>query len=521
MKKYMRRTALLLLVLLLLLPLACCKPDKLAYYEKLLAKHEGIISLKVWSYYNNEQAAAFLENVDKFNATVGKEKRIYVSSENHSGVSILTQAMEASARGDINAKPLPNIFQSYTDDLLMLNNKYDIAAPLQNYFDDEELDNYVDGFLSEGYFGDNLFIIPVAKSTEIFMLNLTDWNKFADEVNGVSLDDLNTVEGITEVAKKYYDWSGKAFFGRDAMANYILHSAASCGVELFGTSDGKTVFNADKDLFRKIYDNYYVPYVKGYFARGINFRSSDVGKGLIAGYVGSSASADYFPSSVRVDDDSTYKIDCHVSAVPLFQGAQKYAIQQDAGFAVTKSDEVTEYASSLFLKFLSDEQQNRIFAAEMGYVPVVKSALKYEEIKNDYISYNIEKLLNAEKLENTPDAIAAAKIKLEKEKSTVLNTFGITLDMVKEGGYTMYSAPPFEGSSEIRTIFEYCIQGDRTNAPRLRNLRNADDISAEIEAEIAGGSDKTRMQLAEEKLQGNFEIWYGALCEAVNSYLAD
>ena len=51
--------------------------------------------------------------------------------------------------------------------------------------------------------------------------------------------DLETVEGLVDTAEKYYNWTdeqteepddGKAFFGRDAMANYMFVGAKQLGV---------------------------------------------------------------------------------------------------------------------------------------------------------------------------------------------------------------------------------------------------------------------------------------------------
>ena len=62
------------------------------------------------------------------------------------------------------------------------------------------------------------------------LLNTTDWESFAKAMK-VTTDDLKTTEGITKVAKKYYEWTdaktpntpndGKAFYGRDSMSNYL------------------------------------------------------------------------------------------------------------------------------------------------------------------------------------------------------------------------------------------------------------------------------------------------------------
>ena len=74
------------------------------------------------------------------------------------------------------------------------------------------------------------------------MINATDWQTFAD-ATGSSLDELSTLEGVTEVAKRYYEWTdsltpdisddGKAFYGRDSMSNYFVIGMKQMGVELF------------------------------------------------------------------------------------------------------------------------------------------------------------------------------------------------------------------------------------------------------------------------------------------------
>ena len=108
-------------------------------------------------------------------------------------------------------------------------------ADLSQYFTEDELSKYVDSYIQEGYFNQDgaLYLFPVAKSTEITMLNKTDWEPFA-EAAGTTVDELATTEGIVQVAQRYYEWTdaqtpdvpddGKAFYGRDSMSNYFLIS---------------------------------------------------------------------------------------------------------------------------------------------------------------------------------------------------------------------------------------------------------------------------------------------------------
>ena len=105
-----------------------------------------------------------------------------------------------------------------------------LVADLRPYLTDEELAEYVPGYLEEGAFSGEgtLKIFPIAKSVELLMLNATDWEKFA-AATGADDSAFATVEGITETARQYYEWTdaqtpdisddGKAFFGRYAFAN--------------------------------------------------------------------------------------------------------------------------------------------------------------------------------------------------------------------------------------------------------------------------------------------------------------
>ena len=82
------------------------------------------------------------------------------------------------------------------------------------------------------------------------------------------------MEGVTETAQAYYEWTdsltpepndGKAMFGRDAMANFFFAGSEQLGVDPITFEDGQPVLNFDHDAVRRLWDNYYVPFIKGYF----------------------------------------------------------------------------------------------------------------------------------------------------------------------------------------------------------------------------------------------------------------
>ena len=83
------------------------------------------------------------------------------------------------------------------------------------------------------------------------------------------------------------------------MSNYFIIGMKQMGKEIFQVKDGKMTLNTDEDLIRRLWDNYYVPYMKGYFASLGKFRSDDVKTGDILAYTGSTSSAVYFPDTVE------------------------------------------------------------------------------------------------------------------------------------------------------------------------------------------------------------------------------
>ena len=242
---------------------------------------------------------------------------------------------------------------------------------------------------------------------------MTDWNKFA-EATGASDEAFKTWEGLAEVSKQYYDWSGgRAFFGRDAFANYLIVGSRQLGSELFEVNNGQVKLNLDRDIMKRLWDNYAVPYIKGYYGAYGRFRSDDVKTGDLIAVVGSTSSTSYYPTEVTFDGGITYNpIEGKVYPVPGFEGTEDYAVQQGAGMAVTKGDTLSEKASVEFLKWFTDVEQNTDFCVSSGYIPV-----KYES--------------------NTRENLEAA---LQREGVDTVNNVNL------------YTNRPFEGGVEARSV---------------------------------------------------------------------
>lgn len=443
------------------------------------------VSLTVWHYYNGSQQAAFDELVAQFNDTVGREKGIYVQGYSQGSVSDLEAAVRDSIAGKVGAEPMPDIFSSYADTAYEVE-QAGALADLSRYLSEEELKRYVESYVEEGCIAADgtLRIFPTAKSTEIMMLNRTDWEPFA-QATGASLEDLKTMEGVTAVAQAYYEWTdaltpdvegdGRAFYGRDAMANYFIIGMRQLGVEIFQVENGQVTLNVPREAMYRIWENYYVPMVKGYFGAYGSFRSDDVKTGDLLAYTGSTTSAMYFPNQVELDD-SSHAIDYVVMTAPVFADGELYAVQQGAGMVVGRSDEKHEYAAVEFLKWFTEADHNLQFCCEAGYLPVLKEANSRDML---------DQTIAAQGLEVVPKTYDCLAVVFEEM-----------------GDFTLYTNKSFENGSAARKVLEYNL-ADQAAADRENVVRAMEQGKSLEEA--------ASVYVSEEA----FEKWYRSFCSAL------
>ncbi len=408
--------------------------------QKQLTDPKNPVTLTVWHYYNGSQQEAFRSLVEEFNDTVGREKGIYVKCTSKGTVGELEEAVQDSLEKKVGAEKMPDMFSAYADTAYMIEQQGGLAN-ISQYITEDELSEYVDSYVEEGYIAEDggLRIFPVAKSTEILMMNKTDWEAFAGDT-GASQEELSTIEGIVNLAEEYYNWTdamtpdingdGKAFYGRDSMANYFVIGMRRQGTEIFQVDNGKVTVNDDKDKIRRLWDNCYVPYIKGYFASFGSFRSDDVKTGDLIAYTGSTASAMYFPDEIETAEGSM-PIDYAVLPAPMLEGEESYVIQQGAGIVVTKSEEVREYASVEFLKWITEAEHNIRFGCEAGYLPVKKDAVTKEKLD---------------------EVIETNKLHVSNKMYDCLTN---VIDNAQDR--KLYACQSFSGASRARKLLEYSL----------------------------------------------------------------
>lgn len=441
------------------------------------------VTLTLWHYYSGSQKQAFDELVDEFNETQGKKQGINVDAVAKGSISNISTDLKSSLDKKVNAPELPNIFAAYGDTAEDME-KADKLVAINDYMSDEEMAEYVDDYMKDGSLYDHEYvnIFPIAKATEIMVINKNIWDDFAKKEQ-VSLSDLDTWEGLTSVSEKYYTYSGgKSFFGRDALMNYLNAGSEQLGTPLFTISGQKASFTVSKETMRKLWDQYYIPFVKGYYAKNGRFASDDMKTEDIIACVASSAGATFFPNEIVGSDGNSYNVNYIVRRVPNFAGKKSYAITQGAGMAISKSDETQEYASIQFLKWFTEKERNTLFSVQSSYLPVKKDA-------NSFASWNT--------------ITKEEKITANQLVKDIVKT---SMETVSES--TLTSQKSFDGSYGIRNYLETAL-----------NEKCSADAAAVKKAVQNGTSHEQAVKpyLSD----ANFEKWFTQITKDINAKMKD
>lgn len=346
-----------------------------------VTKEEVPTTITVWHVYGGQTDSPLNDLIDQFNQTVGKQKQINVQVTSVSNTNTIHELVLAAANEEPGAPELPDLFISYPKTVLALPDD-SILVDYKDYFSEEELSDFIPAFIEEGTIDDHLVIFPVAKSTEIMFINQTIFDRFSQET-GISMEDLDTWEGLYKAAETYAEWTdaqtpdipgdAKAMFVHDYYFNYF-----QVGVE----SLGEDFFQGDKLAFGPIFQTVWEPLAQAAFKGGVwlkgGYATESIRTGESIVSVASSASILYYSDVVTYSDNTSEDITIVSRPCPVFENGEKLVMQRGAGFCTVRSTPEREQAAVTFLKWLTEPEHNVEFVTRTGYMPVTRSAFENE-----------------------------------------------------------------------------------------------------------------------------------------------
>ena len=353
------------------------------------------VTLYLWHPYEQRMRANIDELINEFNSTVGAARGIIVRDSFVAETEVINNALLSAADGIPGAPALPDIAVVYPNIAITLANK-GLLMDFSAQFSEDELSHYVPDFLEEGKIGSALYVLPVAKSTEVMFVNAAIFNRFAADVEGVSLSRLATFDGLLWTAQKYYEWSGgKSFVYYTELFNYTLTVFNQLGGNFLENGE----LNLSSPIFRRVWDGYFTQAVQGGLAIFDSYGSHLMATGETAAILDTTASVAFLSNTVIYADNTEEEYELIILPYPVFEGGQKASIQQGAGMCVIKSDARKEYAAGVFLKWFTEPEQNLRFTVSIGYMPVTIDAFD-EFIENPRAYINGDTVIddNARKL---------------------------------------------------------------------------------------------------------------------------
>lgn len=412
------------------------------------------VTLALWHTYVEQMKVGMEELVDEFNNTLGAQNGIVIVTTSVANASVLNEKLIMAANGDPGSPEFPDLAVIYPNVAVELAEK-GLLMDISSQFDEAELSRYVPEFLEEGKLaGDTLYLLPIAKSTEVLYVNKTIFDRFAADT-GVTISQLATFEGILDAAEKYYIWTdmktpgvpddGKAFFYPESLTNYSMVGFRQLGYDF--VTDGR--LNLSGPAFQKIWDSYYPGAVKGSVMIFDSYGNYLAMTGDIVCNTGTSAGVIYYPKNVTYDDNTKENVEFIILPYPVFEGGKKVAMQRGGGMCVFKSEARKEYAAGIFMKWLTEPEQNLRFTSLTGYLPVTTDAFE------SYMAQEIENI----------------------ENESIKKLMATVVEMHEE--YEFFVSPVFNGFEELQTEYE---QGLRKAAEKSRQ---------EYQAEISADTPKT------------------------------
>ena len=379
---------------------------------------ENPITLTMWHVYGSQTTSPLNTLIDEFNRTVGKENGITINVVSVTSSSAIDKALLAAASEEPGAADLPDLFTAYPRVVEIVGEEN--LLTWNDYFTEAELSAFNDAFLSEGYFNEELLMLPIAKSTEALFINQTLFDRFCSETN-VSTNELSTFDGLFEVAHKYYEWSG----GHDFIQLNDYYNYAYIGMKSYGS---EFVRNNQLNLHDEAFERIWIPLAKTAIQGGIclddGYAAAKWKTIDIIANTGSTADVLYQPEEVIYSNNTTEPITTLTLPYPVFNNDFSAVVYRGGGlFAIKSDNEAKNQAAYIFAKWLTEHDNNLNFVTHTGYIPVTDNAMKslFDDIS----------IVETEKYRGVYEAV------------NIMNQ-----------EYSFYPLPLYNGASDTRDDFE-------------------------------------------------------------------
>ena len=338
--------------------------------EKSLLNKNDPVSLTFWHVYGEQAGSPMDLLVQEFNRTVGQERGVQVKVTGMSSASQIGGYLKDAQSGGKGVQEMPDLFTCHISDATALGEEN--LVDWHDWFAEEELADFVPGFLSDGTAEDGrLLIFPVSKSTQLLMCNGSGFARFSD-ATGVRYDDLATWEGFYDAASKFYDWSGKPFCALD----YPIRAVELCAME-HGSGDFYTEngwYDTDNAVFKESWMQFARSLAQGHVVVSDLYSNTQVMTGDVVCGLGSSAAILYYNDTVTYPDNTQEPMNLHVLPIPKTAGADALMTQAGVGLCAYKTTEQKAEAAALFVRWLTEAERNLDFVAQTGYMPVRSDA---------------------------------------------------------------------------------------------------------------------------------------------------
>ena len=363
-----KRVLSLLLSAALLLALSGCGEDTL------LNKKEPV-TVTFWHVYGEQSGSPMDVLVQEFNRTVGTEKGVRVQVTNLSSASMIGGFLkEAQKGGDL--QDMPDLFTCHISDATALGE--DNLVDWRDWFTEEELSDFVPGFLADGTAEDGkLLLFPISKSTQLLMFNGSGFSRFS-QATGADYDDLATWDGFYDTARKFSDWAGTPFCALDYPIRAVELCALERGSGNLYTENGW--YDTNNAVFKECWMQFARALAQGHVVVSDLYSNTQVMTGEVLAGLGSSAAILYYNDTVTYRDGTREPMDLHVLPMPMSAGCDALMTQAGVGLGAYKTTEQKAEAAALFVRWLTEPERNLDFVAQTGYMPVRNGA--FDSIEN-------------------------------------------------------------------------------------------------------------------------------------------